>query len=143
MTTHLSKPAAILSGGRGVGSVVRGPALVSQHGFGVRYDLDPERGIVSNPDHDLYGQALAGRILFFTMPKGGVAASWALAGLARRNLAPLGIVFRRASPIFVQGAIFAGLPILHDLDQDPGSLIKSGEVVELLPHEGRVKVYRD
>ena len=31
-----------LDGGRGIGEAVRGPALVSKQGFGVRYDLDLE-----------------------------------------------------------------------------------------------------
>ena len=136
------EPALILAGGRGAGRPVRGPALVSRQGFGVRYDLDPERGTISNPDHDLFGQSVAGHVLFFTMPKGGVAASWALAGLARRGIAPLGIVFRRASPIFVQGAIFADLPIMHELDPDPGTVLQNGDEVALYPEDGRIEVYR-
>ena len=81
------QPALTLSGGRGVGNPVRGPALVSRQGFGVRYDLDPESGVITNPDHDLCGERLVGRILVFTRPKGGVAASWALADLQQRGLA--------------------------------------------------------
>tara|TARA_Y100001934_G_scaffold216997_1_gene257575 strand:+ start:28170 stop:28475 length:306 start_codon:yes stop_codon:yes gene_type:complete len=68
-----------LSGGRGMGEIVRGPALVSAHGFGLRYDLDATTGIISNRDHDLFGQAIADHILVFTKPKGVIAASWALA----------------------------------------------------------------
>ena len=49
-----------LSSGRGIGEPVRGPALVSQQGFGVRYDLEPARGVIANPNHDLFGHAIGG-----------------------------------------------------------------------------------
>ncbi len=141
-TTQKNKPLLVLEGGRGIGCEVRGSALVSSQGFGVRYDLDFERGIIGNPDHDLYGESICGRILVFTSPKGGVAASWALGELSERNIAPLGIIFRNTSPIFVQGALFAGLPIMHRLNQDPCTMIKNGDEIVLKPKEGKVEVYR-
>lgn len=131
-----------LAGGRGSGENVRALALVSRQGFGVRYDLDQASGVITNRAHDLYGEALAGRILVFTRPKGGVAASWSLADLRRRGLAPLGLVFQNASPIFVQGAISAGLAIVDRLDGDPCELIRSGDEVALYPRAGRLEIYR-
>ncbi len=136
------EPNLILDGGSGCGPSVRGPALVSQDDFGVRYDLDPEAGVISNPAHDLYGESVKGKILVFAKPKGGVAASWALAGLAERGIAPLGIIFRETSPIFVQGCIFAGLPIIHLLAQDPCTNIVSGDECVLSPSDGRVLIWR-
>ena len=62
--------------------------------------------------------------------------------LADRGLAPLGIVFRRASPIFAQGALFAGLPLMHGLREDPCAMIESGDEVALHPAEGRIDVFR-
>jgi hypothetical protein len=130
-----------LSGGRGVGEPVRGPALVSQQGFGVRYDLDPERGIISNPDHDLFGRTLDGQILVCPYPTGGMAASWVLADLKDRDMAPLALVFRRTSTIFVQGALLADIPIIHDLDQDPCAAIRTGDEIALFPRDGNIEVY--
>lgn len=143
MSDHAGRtPALTLNNGRGMGPEVSGPALVSAHGFGVRYDLNPETGIISNREHDLFGESVAGRVLVFTKPKGGVAASWSLADLNERGMAPLGIVFRRASPIFAQGALFAGLTLIHDLDADPCTLIKSGDELTLHPDQGRIEVFR-
>lgn len=136
------RPSFEMTGGRGLGPAIRGPALVSVQGFGVRYDLHPETGIISNREHDLFGETVAGRILVFTKPKGGVAASWSLADLKGRGLAPLGIVFQRASPIFAQGALFAGLTLLHDLQDDPCALLRTGDDISLLPAEGRLEVFR-
>ncbi len=143
MSDHTDRtPTLTLSNGRGMGPEVSGPALVSTQGFGVRYDLNPETGVISNREHDLYGESVAGRILVFTKPKGGVAASWSLADLSERGMAPVGIVFRRASPIFAQGALFAGLTLIHDLDDDPCTLIKSGDELTLHPDQGRIEIFR-
>jgi len=129
-----------LSGGTGLGADVRGPALVTAQGFGVRYDLDAASGVISNPDHDLYGETLSGRILVFNRPKGGVAASWALADLKQRGLAPLAIICRTASPIFVQGALFAGISLLHELSEDPYAMIQSGQHIAVYPRDGHVDI---
>ena len=133
-------PKLMLDGGSGCGPDVCGNALVSVENFGIRYDLDPESGVVSNPRHDLYGETVAGRVLVFAAPKGGIAASWALASLVERGLAPLAIIFRNASPIFVQGCIFSGLPLIHRLTPDPCTTIKTGDYCELIPSQGRVLV---
>ena len=53
-------------GGRGIGKQISATVLVSQQGFGVRYDLDQATGVISNRDHDLYGESVAGHILVFT-----------------------------------------------------------------------------
>ena len=132
----------VLSGGRGIGDEARARVLVSQQGFGVRYDLDQDTGVISNTDHDLFGEAVMDRILVFTRPKGGVAASWSLAGLKERGIAPAGIIFRQASPIFVQGAIFAGIPLLDNFTDDPCTVLKNGEEVILAPGEGSVRAIR-
>ena len=129
-----------LDGGDGWGPEIQGTALVSIDHFGVRYDLDPETGIISNRDHDLYGQSIADRILVFAGPKGGVAASWSLASLVERQIAPRAIIFREASPIFVQGCLFAGIALMHRLSQDPCTKIRSGDLCKLFPGEGRIEV---
>ena len=132
----------ILDGGAGCGPDVRGAALVSTDNFGVRYDLNPETGVISNRQHDLFGHSVSGRVLVFANPKGGVAASWALASLVEQGIAPLAIIFRDANPIFVQGSIFAGLSIIHRLEPDPCTTIRTGDYCELFPSQGRVVVSR-
>ena len=129
----------MLGGGSGCGPDVAGPVLVTNNNFGVRYDLDPESGIISNRNHALYGESVNGKILVFSQPKGGVAASWSLADLGERGIAPLAIIFREASPIFVQGCIFAGLSIIHGLNPDPCTTLKTGDHCELFPTQGIVR----
>ncbi len=46
-------PDFVLIGKPGYGHATEGRALVSQHGFSARYDLDRERGVFSRNEHDL------------------------------------------------------------------------------------------
>lgn len=130
----------ILAGGRGVGERVEGEALVSQDAFSARYDLDRATGIISRPGHAIEGQSIAGKILVFPTAKGGMAASWALNDLCARQLGPRGLIFGRANPVVVQGAIFARIPIIDGLQPDPLTVIKSGDWLCLDPAAGTVAV---
>lgn len=132
----------VLKGPPGSGAEIEGEALVSRHGFNARYDMDRRRGVFSRPSHDLFGQSYVDRILVFATAKGGVATSWALADLRAKGIAPKGLIFRQANPIVVQGAVFAGLPILHRLVPDPVEALRSGDWLRLRPAEGIVEVLR-
>jgi len=138
MTTGI--PLARLSGPPGYGEPVEGIAIVSSQGFNARYDMDRERGLISRPTHDLYGQSVSGRIFVFTTPKGGIATSWALFDLKARGLAPLALVCRRLNPVVAQGAVLANLTIVDRLDADPVTVLRSGDRVRIDPAAGRVDV---
>jgi predicted aconitase with swiveling domain len=135
-------PLLVLQGPPGAGPVTEGEALVSHHGFNARYDMDRRRGVFSRPSHDLYGQGYSGKILVFTTAKGGVATSWALQDLRAKGIAPAGLIFRSANPIVVQGAVFAGLPILHRLAPDPVDNLQTGDWLRLDPAKGTIEVLR-
>jgi uncharacterized protein len=93
------------------GSVMEGEALISTEGFSPRYDLDRLSGEISRPGHDIAGENIAGKVLFFPTAMGGIAAGWAFYGLASKNIAPKAIVFGKTNPVMVQGAVFAGITI--------------------------------
>lgn len=57
-----------------------------------------------------------------------------------RGTAPAALVFRRANPVMVQGAILAGIAIVHALDPDPLEAIAGGSLVRVVPAEGLVEV---
>jgi phosphomecalonate degydratase small subunit len=135
-------PLLTLQGPPGYGPIVEGEALVSRQGFNARYDMDRRRGVFSRPEHDLFGQPFAGRILVFTTAKGGVATSWALHDLRAKGLAPAGLLFQQANPIVVQGAVFAELPILHRLEPDPVETLHNGDWLRIDPERGLVEVLR-
>lgn len=108
-----------------------GPALVSQDAISMRYDVDPETGVVRRPSHDLFGQSISGRILVFRQTKGGVATGWALLHLASLGTAPRGLVCDVVNPVFVQGAVLAGIPIMDGFESSPREFVMTGDLVEI------------
>lgn len=135
-------PVLLLRGHTGVGPAVEGEALVSHHAFNARYDLDRRRGVFSRPSHDLYGQSCVGKVLVFAGAKGGIATSWALLDLQSRGLAPAALLFRRTNPVMVQGAVLADVPLLHLLEPDPVTALRTGDWVRVDPERGMVSVLR-
>lgn len=129
-----------LTGAPGFGADVEGEALVSEHAFSARYDLDHDTGIISRQSHDLYGQAIAGRILVTPTAKGGTATGWRLLDLSSRGLAPAGLLLRTTNPVLVQGAVFAGIPIIHRIEPDPVTSLHTGQMLRLSPAQGLVEV---
>jgi predicted aconitase with swiveling domain len=124
---------------RGLGTTVRGIALVADDNFSARYDLDRERGIFSRPAHKLFGESYVDRILVLKTAKGGVASAWMLRDMVDRGLAPRALVFNTVNPILAQGAAFAGLPLVHRFeDGDVTALVNTGDCVEVMPAEGRL-----
>ena len=126
----------------GVGPVVEGEALVSRHGFSARYDVDRDEGVFSRQAHDLYGHSLVGKILVCTTAKGGIATSWMLLDMVERGKAPLAILFQTTNPVMVQGAVLAGVAMLHRLSPDPVATIRTGDWLRVDPPAGTVEILR-
>jgi hypothetical protein len=120
-----------LAARQALGSTARGPALVACENFSVRYDVDLVTGRFARPGHALEGELLAGRILVLNTAKGGVASAWMLRRLVETGLAPLGIAFNSINTILVQGAAFAGLPLLVGFDDDITQAVPNGANVVL------------
>lgn len=115
----------------GAGPPVTGIALASRHPFSPRYDLDRTTGRISRSEHDLAGHSIVDKILVLPAPKGGVAAGWALYTLQAQGIAPRALVFTKVNPVFVQGAVHAGIPILHGFENDPVDSVYSGDLVRV------------
>jgi predicted aconitase with swiveling domain len=144
MTLESATASVVLDfhGPRGFGAPLEGEALVSSDAFSPRYDLDRSTGIISRKGHSIEGHNLAGKILVIPAVKGGVAAGWAFYDLMRRGIAPRALVCRETNPVFVQGAVLAGIPILHRLAPDPVTNIRTGDRVRIEPESGSVIVTR-
>jgi phosphomecalonate degydratase small subunit len=130
----------MLSGPPGFGPPVDGEALVSSEGFSARYDLDHTTGVISRETHELFGQSVVGKVLVVSTAKGGTATGWRLLDLVARGTAPSALIFRRTNPVMVQGAVLAAIPIMHRLEPDPIEVVATGDLLLLVPAEGRVEV---
>jgi predicted aconitase with swiveling domain len=132
----------VLRGPRGVGPAVEGEALVAADAFSARYDLNRTTGVFSRQTHALYGKSLVDKVCVFTTAKGGVATAWALYEMKSRGVAPKALLFQTTNPIMVQGAVLAGLPLMHRLAPDPVATIKTGDWVRVDPQQGLVEIVR-
>ncbi len=127
----------------GIGPDVEGEALVASDNFSARYDLDRIKGVFSRPQHALFGESYAGKILVLNTAKGGVASAWMLHEMKSRGMFPKAILFNAANTILAQGAALADLTMCDRFeDGDVTTLIKSGEFVKVYPEKGLVIVER-
>ena len=78
--------------------------------------VDPETGLVIEPDHPLYGQSVAGQVLVFPTGKGSTVGSYTLYRMARNRVAPVAIVNAEADPVVAVGAIIAEIPMVDQVD---------------------------
>ena len=126
---------------KGVGPAVEGEALVADDNFSARYDLDRINGVFSRPQHKLFGQSYADKILVFNTAKGGVATAWMLHEMIGRGIAPRAILFNQANTILVQGAALAGMAMCDRFaDGDVTTLISTGQMVAVDPATGQVRL---
>ena len=78
--------------------------------------VDPETGIVTEKNHPLEGQSIAGRMLVFPHGKGSTVGSYALLRLKKNGVAPAAMLNRACETIVAVGAIIAGIPCVDHLD---------------------------
>ncbi len=135
-------PDLVLTGKPGYGPIAEGRALVSQHGFSARYDLNRESGVFSRKEHDLFGESVVDVILIAPVSKGGIATSWMLREMVSRRVAPLGIILHSTNPVIVQGAILAGMPIMRGLLPPAHQVIQTGDWIRMNPERGIVEAWR-
>lgn len=123
----------------GIGSEVKGIALVADDNFSARYDLDRVRGVFSRPQHKLYGQSYKDVILVLNTAKGGVATAWMLYEMNSRKIAPKALVLNSINTILAQGAALAKMAIVDRFEEgDVTKLIKTGDELTVQPSLGRV-----
>lgn len=103
-----------------------GDALVSPVPIGFLGGVDPDTGIVVEPNHPLRGQSIAGRVLVFPTGKGSTVGSYTILRLARNGLAPAAMINAESEAIVAVGAIISDIPMV---DQVAINLIRSGDRV--------------
>jgi len=123
----------------GIGSEVKGIALVANDNFSARYDLDRVRGVFSRPQHKLYGQSYKDVILVLNTAKGGVATAWMLYEMSSRKIAPKALILNSVNTILAQGAALAKMAIVDRFEEgDVTKLINTGDELTVQPSLGRV-----
>lgn len=105
-----------------------GRALVSPAPIGFLGGVDPDTGIVLEPNHPLKGRSIAGMVLVFPTGKGSTVGSYTILRLKRSGCAPAAIVNAESEAIVAVGAIIADIPMIDQVDI---TAIRDGDWVEI------------
>lgn len=122
------------------GGVVEGEAIVSHMPISFTGGMDPDTGIIREPNHELEGQSVAGKILIFPAGKGSTTGSWQFYAAFKRGKAPKGIINTKSEGVVAVSAIITDTPMVHELETDPLTSIRSGDFVRINADEGYVEI---
>ncbi len=110
-----------------------GRALVSRAPLSFFGGFDLGTGVVTEKDHPLAGQSIAGRVLVFPTGTGSTVGSFALLRLVKSGLGPAALVMESADTTVAVGAIIAEVPCVDQIDlagiEDGITLVVSGDEV--------------
>jgi uncharacterized protein len=128
--------------GRGVvPGAVEGEALVSHEPISGWGGIDPARGVIIEPRHELFGQCFTGKVLVFPSAKGSSGWSGFFQSTRLLGTAPIAMIFARLSAKSALGAVVTRVPAVTDLDADPCEVIKTGDWVRVDADRGVVQVH--
>jgi len=134
---HLKTAKKILRGRGIVSGHCKGVALVSNKPLSFLGGVDYNSGEVIEKGHDLKGESLIDKVLFFPSGHGSTVGSYVLYSLVKKRLGPKAIVNLVADTVVVVGAIIAEIPMVDQIDINQ---IKTGDSVEVDGDKGTVKV---
>jgi len=123
-----------------VPGVAAGEALVSHEPISGWGGIDPARGVIIEPRHELSGQCFTGKILVFPSAKGSSGWSSFFQSTRLLGTAPLGMVIASISTKSALGAVVTRVPTVTALDADPCAVISTGDWVRVDGDNGVVEV---
>jgi len=132
----------ILRGRKVVGGCAEGEALVTRDTISGWGGIDPMTGTVVETHHPLRGVSFKDKVLVFPGAKGssGWSAAFHLARIA--GAAPKAMVFNVMTTKIALGAVVTRAPSVTDFDQDPLSVIETGDWVKVDGDRGVVEVIK-
>jgi predicted aconitase with swiveling domain len=128
-----------LTGRKIVRGCAAGPLVLIPTSFSFLGDVDMNTSQVIAPmfkDQNLF---LKNSILLFTETKGSSGGCVVLITLARKNIAPLGIITIKLPDYnLTEGSILAGIPFISEIDSQIITLAKSGDWTTMDANKGQV-----
>jgi predicted aconitase with swiveling domain len=132
----------VLRGRKVVGGVAEGEALVTRDTISGWGGIDPMTGTIIETHHPLRGVSFKDKVLVFPGAKGssGWSAAFHLSRIA--GAAPKAMVFNVMNTKIALGAVVTRAPSVTDLDQDPLTVIETGDWVNVDGDRGIVEVFK-
>ena len=89
-----------------------GLALATSQAINFLSSVDGETGIVTDPNHELYGKSLKGRVLIFPKATGSSVGAYVLYSLAMYGASPSAIVCQSPDITTASGCAIARIPLV-------------------------------
>lgn len=126
-----------------VPGVIEAEALVTNDPISGWGGVDPRTGTVIETRHELRGQCFTGKVLVFPGAKG--SSGWSAQFHVARVMGtgPAAWLFNQMSTKIALGAVVSHAPAMTDFDQDPLTVIKTGDWVKVDATAGVVTVTRN
>jgi uncharacterized protein len=129
--------------GRGiVGGCAEGEALVTRETISGWGGIDPMTGTIIETRHELRGQSFKNKVLVFPGAKGSSGWSNAFHMTRLTQSAPLAMVFNQMTTKIALGAVVTRVPTVTELDQDPLTVIETGDWVRVDGDSGIIEVIK-
>jgi predicted aconitase with swiveling domain len=108
-------------------------AMVFSHRFGWAFNhIGNEDGKVLTAGWDHQGESVTGKIVVYPTVTGSTSGAISLYYKVKEsNHGPVAIICREVFPFDISGCIAAEIPAVDNLDQDPITTIKNGDIVEI------------
>jgi hypothetical protein len=142
----MSTPRRVLRGRGCAAGIFEGEVVVSRQPFGFWQGLDPETGVVIDKRHDQHGTSIKGKAFVFPSGRGSTGTPGIFLEAVRNGCAPAAIVNVKSEPMIIMCALLAEaffkvrIPIVEGLENDPGTVLKSGDRVRIDGEAGTVEV---
>ena len=130
----------ILRGRKVVGGCAEGEALVTRQTISGWGGIDPMTGTIIETRHELHGRSFKDKVLVFPGAKGSSGWSNAFHMTRLSNSAPKAMVFNIMNTKIALGAVVLHVPAVTDLDQNPLTVIETGDWVRVDGDRGVVEV---
>ena len=115
-----------------------GELIVSNEAISFLGGVDPETGVVIDPNHELKGQSIKDKVLFIPGGKGSTVGSYVIFQMMKNKTAPKAIICLKAEPIIATGAIMSDIPMVDS----PSSVeeLVNGQMVEVDSDNGKIAI---
>ena len=132
----------VLRGRKVVGGCAEGEAIVTRDTISGWGGINERDGTVIERRHELRGQSFKDKILVFPGAKG--SSGWsAYFHMARLNgAAPRAMIFNKMTTKIALGAVVAHAPAMTELEQDPLTIIETGDWVKVDADNGVVEIIK-
>ena len=117
----------------------QGEVIASNQPIAFLRGVDPEKGMVCDPKHDLFGIEFSGKILVFPNSVGSSVGAYVIYRLKRNKKAPRAIINKNTDIITASGCAIAGIP-LYDVREDSFDELKSGMRVSIAAKNGELTI---